>query len=80
MLTQNFITSLRRSPTVPREEVLLDPRDGSEEVGRVGLSYSLQIEQLDDQVFEDNREIEKAFFDPFVKDKTLIKERLAKVA
>lgn len=52
---------------------------GTEEMGRIMLSYKLQVETLEEIIFEDNHALEKAYFDPFVKDKSVIKENLLKI-
>jgi hypothetical protein len=38
------------------------------------LSYRLEVEALEDQIYEDNRALEKEYFDPFVKDPAQIKK------
>lgn len=52
---------------------------GVAELGRINCEYSLQIESMDELIWEDNRELEKAYFDPFVKDKNAIKASLSKI-
>jgi hypothetical protein len=36
-------------------------------MGHLSLVYKLKIENFEDQIYEDNREIEKHYFDPFQK-------------
>ena len=43
---------------------------GIDELGRITCTYKLEIESLEDVIYEENRELEKCYFDPFVKDKT----------
>jgi hypothetical protein len=45
---------------------------GMDELGRITLEYQLNMESMEDIIYEDNREIEKIYFDPFVKDKDVI--------
>lgn len=74
-----------KSPTIAREELLIDSMQGNSkdagvaELGRINCEYSLQIESMDELIWEDNRELEKAYFDPFVKDKNAIKASLSKI-
>jgi hypothetical protein len=77
-MTQNFITQLRKNRDnqagIPREEVLIEVGAtsgigaGIEELGRITCTYKLEIESLEDVIYEENRELEKCYFDPFVKD------------
>ncbi|TNV85113.1 hypothetical protein FGO68_gene6217 [Halteria grandinella] len=83
VVTQNFLSILRtnrdiRDKVEKREDIMYD-QAGAEEQGRITCSYSLLIEGLDDLIYEDNREIEKVYFDTFVKDKAIIASSLAKV-
>ena len=42
---------------------------GINELGRITLTYKLEVEALEDLIYEDNRALEKEYFDPFVKDR-----------
>ena len=62
---------------VQREEILIDAATmrngdpmgtGIEELGRISCTYRLEIESLEDIIYEENRELEKCYFDPFIKD------------
>jgi hypothetical protein len=66
---------------VQREEILIDASTmnggdplgaGIEELGRISCTYKLEIESLEDIIYEENRELEKCYFDPFVKDSAQI--------
>jgi hypothetical protein len=58
---------------VKKEEVLVDTSSGGlDELGRITLEYQLSMESMEDIIYEDNKEIEKIYFDPFVKDKDII--------
>ncbi len=39
-----------------------------DEVGRITLSYQLNFDTLEEVIYEDNRELEKAYYDAFVTD------------
>ena len=43
---------------------------GVNELGRITVTYKLEMEALEDLIYEDNRALEKEYFDPFVKDRT----------
>jgi len=45
---------------------------GINELGRISLTYKLEMEALEDIIYEDNRSLEKDYFDPFVKDQVQI--------
>jgi hypothetical protein len=45
---------------------------GINELGRISLTYKLEMEALEDIIYEDNRSLEKDYFDPFVKDQAQI--------
>jgi hypothetical protein len=49
---------------------------GINEIGRVTLTYRLEMEALEDLIYEDNRALEKDYFDPFVKDRSQISKVL----
>ncbi len=34
-------------------------------MGHLNLVYKLKVENFEDQIYEDNREIEKHYYDPF---------------
>lgn len=56
---------MRRDKVIEKEMSLYD-QDSIKEMGHLSLVYKLKIENFEDQIFEDNREIEKHYFDPFV--------------
>lgn len=41
-------------------------QDSVKEMGHLNLIYKLKIENFEDIIYEDNREIEKHYYDPFV--------------
>jgi len=81
-MTQNFISQLRGSPQTPqtREEPLASPSDPAlEEVGRLALSYQLTHDTLDAQIYEENRALERHYFDPYLKDKAQIESHCREI-
>lgn len=55
---------LRKNKVVDKEMILYD-QDSIKEMGRLSLVYKLKIENFEDQIYEDVREIEKYYYDPF---------------
>lgn len=41
-------------------------------MGRLALQYQLTHDTLDAQIYEENRALERHYFDPYLKDKTQI--------
>ena len=78
LLTQTFITKLRRNRVLEETLIFLDP-DNNLEVGRITLVYKLKVEELEDKIYEDVREIEKVYYDPFETDEGEVSVKLAKV-
>ena len=48
--------------------MMLYDQDSVKELGHLNLVYKLKIENFEDSVYEDNREIEKHYYDPFNND------------
>ncbi len=78
VMTQNFITRLRRNRGVEKTLIFLTS-DEQEEVGRLTAVFMLKIEGLEDKIYEDVREIEKAYYDPHLSDEAEIQRQLHKV-
>jgi len=78
LLTQSFITKLRRDNILEETLILVDP-DNNLEVGRVSLVYKLKVEELEDKIYEDVREIEKVYYDPFEADEDKVSTKLTKI-
>ena len=49
------------------------------EIGQMTVYFKLQIEELEDKIYEDVREIEKIYYDPFQNDEAEILRSLDKV-
>lgn len=78
LLTQSFITKLRRDKVI-EETLILADSDNNLEVGRVTMAFKLQVEELEDKIYEDVREIEKVYYDPFETDEGEVSTKLQKV-
>ena len=78
LLTQSFITTMRRDKIIEETLILLDP-DNNLEVGRVSLIWKLTVEELEDRIYEDVREIEKVYYDPFTTDEGEVHNNLSKI-
>ena len=78
LLTQTFITKLRRNKVLEETLIFLDP-DNNLEVGRITLIYKLKVEELEDKIYEDVREIEKVYYDPFETEEGEVSVKLSKV-
>lgn len=56
------------------------PTDPSlEELGRLTLQYQLTHDTLDAQIYEENRALERHYFDPYLKDKTKIESHCREI-
>lgn len=69
---------LRRNSVLEKEFLLVD-NDNVKENGRLTMAFRLKIEELEDKVYEDVREVEKVYFDPFEQDPMTIQKKLARV-
>ncbi|CAI2366387.1 unnamed protein product [Moneuplotes crassus] len=78
LLTQSFITKMRRDKVIEETMILLDP-DNNLEIGRVSLVWKLTVEELEDRIYEDVREIEKVYYDQFTSDEGEIHTKLDKI-
>jgi hypothetical protein len=63
-MTQNFITMMRKHKVLEKDMKLYDA-EGVQEMGHMALLFKLKIESFEDQVYEDVREVEKYYYDPF---------------
>ena len=78
LLTQTFITKLKRNRVLKKTLIFLD-HDNNLEVGRITLVYKLKVEELEDKIYEDVSKIEKVYYDPFETDEGEVNVKLAKV-
>ncbi|CDW82949.1 UNKNOWN [Stylonychia lemnae] len=78
VLSQNFITMLRKDKVLEKDMSLYD-QDSVKEMGHLNLVFKLRIDNFEDQIYEDNREIEKVYYDPFNSNEYEIQKNLEKV-
>eukprot|EP00347_Sterkiella_histriomuscorum_P020316 403338277 len=78
VLSQNFITMLRKDKVLEKDMSLYD-QDSVKEMGHLNLVFKLRIENFEDQIYEDNREIEKYYYDPFNSNEYDVQKNLGKI-
>lgn len=61
------------------EEILKFMDTDEQEVGQISMFFWLQIEALEDKIYEDVRAIEKIYYDPFLTDEAEVLRKLSKV-
>ena len=57
----------------------MDSKENEDEVGQITMWLKLKIQDLEDRIYEDVREIEKIYYDPFVTDEAEILRKLDSV-
>jgi hypothetical protein len=78
IFTSSVLEMLRKHKWVENNLSLHHPEFINKETGHLSLKLSLKSISIDSKVYEDNKEIEECFFDPFEKDKETIKEKMQK--
>jgi len=68
---------MRRNKAV--EEILKFKDADEQEVGQISMFFWLQIEALEDKIYEDVWAIEKVYYDPFMTDEAEVLRKLSKV-
>ena len=66
---------MRRNKVIDETFKFMDA-DNVVEVGQITMYFKLQIEGLEDRIYEDVREIEKVYYDPFEQDDGEIMKKL----
>ena len=74
-----WIENLRKCKFVESDSKLLHPEKREEENGHVFYKISCQSQTLDTKIYEDNKEIEKVYYDPFEKNKETIRKKLKSI-
>ena len=74
-----WIENLRKCKFVESDSLLFHPDKHKEENGHVFYKISCQSQTLDAKIYEDNKEIEKVYYDPFEKDKETIRKKLKSI-
>lgn len=76
LINNSWIELLRKSKFVETDVRLIHPEVRLKETGHVFFKISTKSQTLDTKIYEDNKEIEKVYYDPFEKDKQKISEKL----
>ena len=78
-MTTTWIERLRRHKYVESDTNVIHPEIRDKETGNVFYKIYYKTETLDTLIYDDVQEIESVFYDPFEKDKDVIKEKLKMV-
>ena len=76
LINSSWVKLLRKSKFVETDVRLIHPEVRLKETGHVFFKISIKSQTLDTKIYEDNKEIEKVYYDPFEKDKQKISEKL----
>lgn len=76
LINSSWIELLRKSKFVETDVRLIHPEVRLKETGHAFFKISTKSQTLDTKIYEDNKEIEKVYYDPFEKDKQKISEKL----
>ena len=79
LLDSVWIENLRKCKYVESDSKLIHPEKNKEENGHVFYKISCRSQTIDAKIYEDNSEIEKVYYDPFEKDKEIIKKKLKSI-
>ena len=74
-----WIENLRKCKFVESDSKLFHPEKNKEENRHVFYKLSCHSQTLDAKIYEDNKEIEKVYYDPFEKDKEVIRKKLKSI-
>ena len=74
-----WIENLRKCKFVESDSKLMHPEKRDEENGHIFYKISCQSQTLDAKIYEDNKEIEKVYYDPFEKNKETIRKKLKSI-
>ena len=76
LLDSEWIENLRKCKYVESDSKLNHPEKTKEENGHVFYKISCTSQTIDTKIYEDNKEIEKVYYDPFEKNKEVIRKKL----
>lgn len=79
LLDSVWIENLRKCKFVESDSKLIHPEKNKEENGHVFYKISCRSQTIDTKIYEDNIEIEKVYYDPFEKDKEIIRKKLKSI-
>jgi len=74
-----WIENLRKCKFVESDSKLYHPEKNNEESAHVFYKLACRSQTIDAKIYEDNQEIEKVFYDPFEKDKEVIRKKLKSI-
>ena len=74
-----WIENIRKSKYVESDSKLFHPERNKEENGHVFYKIYCESQTIDAKIYDDNKEIEKVYFDPFEKDKEVIRKKLKSI-
>ena len=74
-----WIENLRKCKFVESDSKLFHTEKNNEENGHVFYKLSCHSQTIDTKIYEDNKEIEKVYYDPFEKDKEVIRKKLKSI-
>lgn len=76
ILTQTLIELLREHKWVENDVRLFHPEKENHETGHLYLTISAKAQTLDTKVYENNKEINDCYFDPFEENSEIIRKKL----
>lgn len=76
ILTQTLIEILREHKWVENDIRLFHPEKENHETGHLYLTISAKAQTLDTKVYENNKEINDCYFDPFEENSEIIRKKL----
>ena len=79
IISEKFLDELRSKKFVETDRRLIHPEINKKETGHIFFKLKCKSETLDAKIYEDNKEIEKNYYDPFLTDKKEIGEKFKKI-
>ena len=79
LMDPEWIEKLRKSKFVENDKILINPEIKNEETGHFYFKIYCKSQTLDTKIYEDNKEIENCYYDPFEKDEKKISEKFKTV-
>ena len=79
LMNPEWIEKIRKSKYVENDKILINPEIKNEETGHFYFKIYCKSQTLDTKIYEDNKEIENCYYDPFEKDEKKISEKFKTV-
>lgn len=79
LFTVSFIEKLRKHKYIDMLLTFFHPEKEKVETGKVAFRLTYKADKLDVRIFDDNKDIEAIYYDPFEEDRIVIKEKLVDV-